>query len=104
LWRALVYQLELTFFGLIPAYKPIFMAEVHDLVYHGGGGFIYSEVYNMPIQTRKFHIRKINDHIEKQNEEYEKTRKGSQITNSKQLARPNISQADFTTSVKAPKK
>lgn len=48
------------------------MSEIHDLVYHGNGGFIYSEVYNMPIQTRKFHIRKINDYIEKQNEQYEK--------------------------------
>jgi hypothetical protein len=80
------------------------MTEIHDLVYHGNGGFIYSEVYNMPIQIRKFHIRKINDYIEKQNEQYENARKGTQVANNKQPARPNIPQADFTTSAKAPKK
>lgn len=80
------------------------MTEVHDLVYHGNGGFIYSEVYNMPIQVRKFHIRKINDHIEKQNEEIERAKGQNNVTNSsKQVARPNIPQADFTTSAKAPK-
>lgn len=30
-------------------------------------------------------------------------KKGSTVTNSKQPSRPNIPQADFTTSVKAPK-
>ena len=44
------------------------MNEVHDLVYHGGGGFIYSEVWNMPVMTRRYHIRKINDYLEKKNE------------------------------------
>lgn len=79
------------------------MSEIHDLVYHGNGGFIYSEVYNMPIQMRKFHIRKINDYIEKQNEQYENAKRSTTVTNSKQPPRPNIPQADFTTSTKVPK-
>ena len=49
------------------------MSEIHDLVYHGGGGFIWSEVFEMPIMTRRFHIRKINDFNEKQKEEFEKS-------------------------------
>ena len=40
------------------------MSEIHDLTYHGGGGFIYSEVWQMPIMTRRFHIRKINEFLE----------------------------------------
>lgn len=48
------------------------MTEIHDLVYHGGGGFIWSEVYDMPITTRRFHIRKINEFNEKQKEEFDK--------------------------------
>lgn len=40
--------------------------EVHDLTYHGGGGFTYSEVYNMPIYLRRYSIRRINEHLEKQ--------------------------------------
>jgi hypothetical protein len=77
------------------------MTEVHDLVYHGQGGFTYNDVYNMPITYRKFHIRKINEHIERQNEEMEKSRKGSNVSTQKsQVSRPNIPQADFTTKVK----
>lgn len=37
--------------------------EVHELTYHGGGGFTYFEVYNMPIYLRRFSLKKINDHL-----------------------------------------
>ena len=43
---------------------------MHDLVYHGGGGFIHSEVYNMPTWLRRFHIQKINEHIENLRKRY----------------------------------
>tara|TARA_B100001564_G_C20188282_1_gene467240 strand:+ start:199 stop:417 length:219 start_codon:yes stop_codon:yes gene_type:complete len=49
---------------------------VHDLVYHGGGGFIHSEVYNMPTWLRRFHIQKINEHVKKENDEIDKAQKG----------------------------
>jgi hypothetical protein len=29
------------------------------LIYHGNGGFTFSDVYNMPIWVRKFYISKI---------------------------------------------
>jgi len=35
-------------------------------VYHGGGGFIHSDVYNMPVWLRIFHINKINEWLESQ--------------------------------------
>ena len=41
------------------------MSEVHDLVYHGRGGFPYETVYNMPITYRKYHIRKIQEYLDK---------------------------------------
>jgi|TARA_Y100001963_G_scaffold121448_1_gene170077 hypothetical protein len=47
-------------------------------VYHGGGGFIHSEVYNMPIWLRVFHTNKINDYHKKQNDEMERAKKGQQ--------------------------
>ena len=68
------------FFGLTPSYKFQVYDEVHDLVYYGKGGFLYSEVYNMPIHIRRYHIRKINDLHEKHNEEHEKAmRQASQM-------------------------
>ena len=78
-----------TFFGLTPSYRSIVFQQIHDLVYHGGGGFIHSEVYNMPIWLRGFHISKINEHHKKQNDEIEKAkRKGNQ--SSKCIQTPNI--------------
>ena len=49
--------------------------EVHDLTYHGGGGFTYSEVYNMPIYLRRYSIRRINEHLEKQKKAQEEAQK-----------------------------
>ena len=59
-------------------------------MYHGGGGFIHSEVYNMPIWMRRFHISKINEHIKKQNKEIEKQQGRSQMGDG-EIHRPNIS-------------
>ena len=61
---------------------------MHDLVFHGGGGFIHSEVYNMPIWMRKFHISKISEFNKKQNEEMKN--QNSNVS-SKTPKGPNIS-------------
>jgi len=78
------------------------MSEVHDLVYHGQGGFPYDQVYNMPITYRKYHIRKINEYLEKRAEAESKAMKKS--TSSSKVSKPNIPQADFTSQTKAPRK
>ena len=38
-------------------------------MYHGGGGFIHSEVYNKPVWLRRYHIQKLNEYFKKQSEE-----------------------------------
>jgi len=58
-------------------------------VYHGGGGFIHSEVYNMPIWLRNFHIQKISEWNQEQKEELEKAKNKSTPASSKP-AGPNI--------------
>tara|TARA_R110000851_G_scaffold79902_1_gene176106 strand:+ start:1828 stop:2052 length:225 start_codon:yes stop_codon:yes gene_type:complete len=64
---------------------------VHDLVYHGGGGFIHSEVYNMPTWLRRFHIQKINEFQKEQNEQMEKSNSKSSNSDASDIARgPNI--------------
>jgi hypothetical protein len=40
------------------------MTEVFELVYHGGGGFTYTEVWNMDVPKRRFNIKKIKDFLE----------------------------------------
>ena len=78
-----------SFFGLTPQYRLEVWNQIHDLVYHGGGGFIHSEIYNMPIWMRKFHISRINDHIKKQNDEQAKAEGKSQMGDG-EIQRPNI--------------
>ncbi len=77
-----------TFFGLTSEYRILLFTQIHDLVYHGGGGFIHSEVYNMPVWMRKFHIQKINEFNKKQQEAREK--QANQQSNTDSIARPNI--------------
>jgi len=76
------------------------MTEIHDLVFHGGGGFIWSEVYNMPITTRRFHIRKINEFNKKQQQEIDKAKNPNRVSSHKD--KPPIHQPDIVT--KASKK
>lgn len=71
----------LTFFGLTPQYRNNLFTQIHDLVFHGGGGFQHLEVYNMPIWLRKFHIQKINEHNKKQREELEKAQQKGNTPN-----------------------
>lgn len=52
------------------------MAEVFDLAYHGQGGFVYSEVWNMPVRIRRYNIKKVNDFLEM----VEEKRKGDNQT------------------------
>tara|TARA_B100000795_G_scaffold245816_1_gene211153 strand:+ start:86 stop:340 length:255 start_codon:yes stop_codon:yes gene_type:complete len=40
---------------------------IHDIVFHGNGGFDYNTVYNMPNWLRKFTFKEIQDHFDKSN-------------------------------------
>jgi len=84
------FPLGLTFFGLTLKYRANLFTQIHDLVFHGGGGFKHSEVYNMPIWMRRYHIQKINEYNKKQNEEIEKSKKGNSSSPSKGPVGPNI--------------
>ena len=82
------------FFGLTSNYRQLLYTEIHDLVFHGGGGFIHSEVYNMPIWLRRYHIDRINEFNKKQQEEIEKAQGLSNIGDG-EISRPNINPSQF---------
>jgi len=79
--------LGLPFFGLNPEHRTNIFREVHDLVFHGGGGFIHSEVYEMPIWLRKYHIKIINDHFKEQEKAMKKAQNKNQTS---KISKPNI--------------
>jgi hypothetical protein len=92
--------LVLTFFGLTQEYRLHLFSTIHDIVFHGNGGYDWETIYNMPIWLRKFTFHKIKEYHEKQNEEAEK----AQGKNKQQadVARPNITTPTYST--KAAKK
>jgi hypothetical protein len=77
--------------------------QIHEIVFHGNGGFDWDTIYNMPIWLRRFTFNKIKEHYDKQNEEAEKQQNmlKNKQNSSKEIARPNIAPT-YTT--KAPKK
>jgi len=94
-----------------PQYKTIFMTEVFELVYHGGGGFSYSEVWNMPVPHRRFNLKKINEYLEKVEEMRDKNNtKLTDKSDPKQMVqipehvnRASQKEPTFTSKVKAKK-
>jgi hypothetical protein len=61
----------LGFFGLTsevaPQVRANLFTQIHEIVFHGQGGYDWDTVYNMPIWLRKFTFKKIQDWYDKQN-------------------------------------
>ncbi len=61
----------LTFFGLTSKVAPLarkrLFKDIHDIVFHGNGGFDYYTIYNMPIWLRKFTLQEIQNHYDDTN-------------------------------------
>lgn len=72
------------------------MEEVHMLCQHGNG-FNYTEVYEMPIRYRQYHLKKVVEFLEQQS----KAMNGEKEI---QHTQQEIEIPDFVTKVKAPKK
>jgi hypothetical protein len=68
--------LELSFFGLTseiaPQVRANLFTQIHEIVFHGKGGYDWDTIYNMPRWLRQFTFNKINGFYKKENEEYEK--------------------------------
>jgi hypothetical protein len=84
-------QLGLIFFGLTPSYRLSVFTQIHEIVFHGKGGFDYDTVYNMPIWLRNFTFQKLQDHFEKEKAEYDKINKKSQTMKGGKIKKPSYS-------------
>jgi len=65
--RTFVYQLISTFFGLTSDYRLYLFKQIHEIVFHGKGGYDWHTVYNMPIWLRKFTFKLMLDHYDEEN-------------------------------------
>ena len=83
------FQLDLTFFGLTsntaPEFRLTVFKQIHEIVFHGQGGYDWNTVYNMPLWLRKYTFNEIRTYYEQQNE----TTKKQQSSNAKSLVSPD---------------
>jgi len=70
--RTRPFQSDLTFFGLTQQYRLNLFSQIHEIVFHGKGGYDYDTLYNMPIWLRNFTYKKIKEFYENQNQEKKK--------------------------------
>ena len=45
------------FFGHPEGYRSVFHEEIFNLCYYSSGGFPFSDVYDLPVEKRKFFLR-----------------------------------------------
>ena len=94
-------QLISAFFILSPEEAAIsrlnLFSQIHDIIFHGKGGFDWETVYNMPIWLRNFTYKRIEDFYKKEHEAVENSSKNS--SNTKTVINP----ADFINAKKPAK-
>ncbi len=65
-------------------------SQIHEIVFHGKGGYDWNTIYNMPVWLRRFTFEKIKEYYDKEREEMEKQQGTLTNNNPGELARPNI--------------
>lgn len=70
-------QLVSTFFGLTSdqalQFRKSLFKQIHEIVFHGKGGYDWNTVYNMPIWLRKFTFHEINQFYKKESKAIEES-------------------------------
>ena len=86
----MTYPLGLAFFGLGSEYRSAVFSQIHQIVFHGNGGYTWNDVYNMPIWLRKFTFQEIKDFYDKKNEAEEKAMKKARGLQKAKIHKPDI--------------
>lgn len=89
----------LDFFGLTlensQVYRKNLFTQIHNIVFHGNGGYDWFTIYNMPIWLRKFTFHEINEYNKDQNKKMKEAQnkgknKKSMVDSSGQVNRPTF--------------
>lgn len=98
----------LAFFGLtpdnVPQARASIFTQIHEIVFHGKGGYSWYDVYNMPVWLRRFTFNKINSYYSEEKEQIENMK--SDGKNTKNLVDPSgkVNTPDFLNASKSYKK
>ena len=74
-----IFQLGLTFFGLtsdtVAETRAAIFQQIHQIVFHGKGGYDWETVYTMPIWLRRFTFNEIQKFYDEEKKSYENSSK-----------------------------
>ena len=102
--------MDSSFFGLtsdaIPLVRRNLFKQIHEIVFHGKGGYSWNDVYNMPVWLRRFTFKEIQGFYEEEKAQYDKaTSKGTSTlidssgkVNKSQFANVSPKKSSFKTS------
>jgi len=79
-----------SFFGLTQEYRFNLFKQIHEVVFHGRGGYNYETIYNMPIWLRNITHRFIIESINQENEAQQKAYKGASNSKGKSTSTTDI--------------
>ena len=72
--------MDLAFFGLTldsaPKIRKNLFSTIHEIVFHGKGGYSWETIYNMPIWLRNFTFSKTQSYFEDEAETQKRANKG----------------------------
>jgi hypothetical protein len=97
-------QLGLTFFGLTydiaPQARAAVFTQIHEIVFHGKGGYDWHTIYDMPIWLRRFTFNKIQEFYTSEKEAYENKGKGGKtktvVDSSGKIQSPELLQKAYS--------
>lgn len=66
-------------------------SQIHEILFHGNGGYDWETIYNMPVWLRNFTYKKIEEFYKKKNEQIdEQNNVISNTTKTDKIAKPPI--------------
>jgi len=86
----------------MPEYRPHLFKQIHEIVFHGNGGYDWDTVYNMPLWLRRTTFNLMKEHYDKEKEAVDKQQNTLNNKGKNEIARPNIPNPDYI--AKAPKR
>jgi hypothetical protein len=71
--RSFLSQSGLTFFGLTLDYRGNLFRQIHEIVFHGNGGYDWETIYNMPVWLRLLTFNLLKEYHNKANNQSEQS-------------------------------
>lgn len=99
---------RLAFFGLTldnaPSIRGSLFKQIHEIVFHGKGGYDWHTIYNMPIWLRRFTFNEISKFYKEEKESYENASQSNSNSKTVVNSEGKITNPEFLQNMKTSRK